>query len=76
MKGRKMEKPTIDPATGEPQWQPDGARQRFAKRLVEEVDMGRLLAAAAQVLHHRKVKRGEIGPDDAIRHTAKRMSST
>jgi hypothetical protein len=62
-----MEKPTIDPTTGEPQWQPDGARQRFAEQLAEEVDFGRLYAAAAQVLHHRMVQRGEIGPDDETR---------
>ena len=61
-----MEKPTIDPTTGEPLWRPNGARQRFAKRLLEEVDYGRVFVVAAQVLRHRMVQRGQIGPHDGI----------
>jgi hypothetical protein len=61
-----MEKPTIDSKTGEPLWQSNGARQRYAARLVKEVDQGRMFAAAGRVLFHRKLKAGEIGPDDAI----------
>jgi hypothetical protein len=60
-----MEKPTVGP-DGRPRWQPNGARQRYAKRLAKEVDVGRVFAATAQVLHHRMVQRGEIGPDDGI----------
>jgi hypothetical protein len=61
-----MERPTIDPTTGEPLWRPNGARQRFAERLSEEVDFGRVFAAAGFVLRHRMEQRGEIGPDDGI----------
>jgi hypothetical protein len=61
-----MERPTIDPATGEPLWRPNGARQRYAKRMVEEVDVYRIFVVAAQVLRHRMVERGEIGPKDGI----------
>ena len=63
--GAKMEKPRISP-DGESLWQPNGARQRYARRLTEEVDLYRLFAVAAQVFRHRKVERGEIGPNDGI----------
>jgi hypothetical protein len=61
-----MEKPTIDPATGEPLWQPNGARQRFAKRMAEEIDFDRMFVVAAYVVPHRMVERGEIGPEDGV----------
>jgi hypothetical protein len=61
-----MEKPTVDPTTGEAQWRPDGARQRFAKRLSEEVDIERVLVAAGSVMRDLMEQRGEIGPDDAF----------
>ena len=61
----KMEKPRVGP-DGEPLWEQDGERQRYAKRLSEEVDPGRLFAAVGQVLFHRMLKAGEIGPDDGI----------
>jgi hypothetical protein len=64
-----MERPTIDPTTGEPLWQPNGARQRFLKRMTEEVDAIRVFVVVGQVLRHRMVKRGEIGPDDGISPT-------
>ena len=61
-----MEKPMIDPATGEPLWRPNGARQRFAARMVEEVDPHLVFVVACQVVRNRKVQRGEIGPHDGI----------
>jgi len=61
-----MEKPTIDPTTGEPLWRPNGARQRFAQRMVKEVDPVRVFVVAGWVLRHRMVQRGEIGPEDGI----------
>jgi hypothetical protein len=60
-----IEQPTVGP-DGEPLWRATGARQRYAQRLVEEVDHGRMFVAACQVLFHRKLKLGEIGTDDAI----------
>ncbi len=60
-----MEKPSIGP-DGEPRWQPNGARQRYAMQLAREVDFGRLFVAACQVLFHRMLKRGAIGPGDCI----------
>ena len=60
------ERPTIDPTTGEPLWRRNGARQRFAKRLSEEVELPRVLMAAGFVLRHRMEQRGEIGPDEGI----------
>ena len=44
-----MERPTIDPTTGEPRWRPNGARQRFAQRMVEEVDPLRVFVAQARL---------------------------
>jgi hypothetical protein len=70
---REMEKPTIHPTTGEPLWRPNGARQRFAKRMVEEVPFERVFVAAGQVLRHRMEQRGEIGPDDGIRPTKEQI---
>ncbi len=64
-KGTEMEKPTVGP-DGRPRWQPNGARQRYAKRMSEEVDPGRVIAVAGQVLRNRKVRSGEIGPHDGI----------
>jgi hypothetical protein len=69
-----MEKPTIDPTTGEPLWRPNGARQRFAKRMAEEVDPVRVFVVAAQVLRHRMVERGEIGPEDGISPTTEQVT--
>ena len=69
-----MEKPTIDPVTGEPLWRPNGARQRFAQRMVEEVDPVRVFVVAAQVLRHRMVERGEIGPEDGISPTTEEVA--
>jgi hypothetical protein len=64
-----MEKPTIDPTTGEPLWRPNGARQRFAQRMVDEVDPVRVFVVAAGVLRHRMVQSGEIGPEDGVSPT-------
>jgi hypothetical protein len=69
-----MEKPTIDRATGEPLWRPNGARQRFAQGMVDEVDPVRVFVVAAQVLRHRMVERGEIGPDDGISPTTEEIA--
>ena len=63
-----IEQPTIGP-DGEPRWQPHGARQRYADRMSEEVDPGRLFMAAAHVLFNRKLKAGKIGPHDEITPT-------
>jgi hypothetical protein len=68
-----MEKPTID-STGEPLWRPNGARQRFAQRMADEVDPVRVFAAAAYVLRHRMVQRGEIGPEDGISPTTEEIA--
>lgn len=48
----KLERPCIGP-DGEPLWQSNGARQRYAKRMSEEVDADRVFVAACQVLFHR-----------------------
>jgi hypothetical protein len=64
-----MERPTIHPTTGEPQWRPNGARQRFAQCMAEEVDPVRVFVAAGQVLRHRMAERGEIGSEDGISPT-------
>jgi hypothetical protein len=61
-----MERPTIDPATGDALWQPNGARQRYAKRFFNEVEISRILAAAGQIMRHQMVERGEIGPHDGV----------
>jgi hypothetical protein len=61
-----MERPTIDPATGDANWRPNGARQRFALRMAEELGFDRVFAAAAQIMRHQMVKRGEIGPPDGV----------
>jgi len=68
MKRTVIEEPTVD-LDGEPRWQPLGERQRYAERMSEEVDPHRLFMAAAQVLFHRKLRAGEIGPDDGISPT-------
>jgi len=70
-----MEKPSIDPTTGEPLWRPNGARQRFAARMAEEVDQVRVFVAAAQVLRHRMVQRGEIGPEEGISPTNEEVTN-
>jgi hypothetical protein len=61
-----MERPTIRPATGAAQWRANGARQRFAKRLSEEVGVPRVIAAAEFIMRDQKERRGEIGPDDGM----------
>jgi hypothetical protein len=61
-----MEKPTIDPATGEANWQSNGARQRFALRMVKELSFDRVFAAAGQIMRRQMVARGEIGPEDGV----------
>jgi hypothetical protein len=63
-----LEKPTVG-SDGRPLWQSNGERQRYAQRMLEEVDYGAVFAAAGQVLFHRKLKAGEIGPDDGITPT-------
>ena len=67
-----LEKPTVGP-DGRPLWQSNGERQRYAQRMLEEVDYGAVFAAAGQVLFHRKLKAGEIGPDDGITPTQEEM---
>jgi len=67
-----LEKPTVGP-DGRPLWQSNGERQRYAQRMLEEVDHGAVFAAAGQVLFHRKLKAGEIGPDDGITPTQEEM---
>jgi hypothetical protein len=70
----EMEKPTIDPATGKPLWRANGERQRYYDRMFAEVDHGALLVVAGQVLRHRAVKRGEIGPHDGISPSFEEMA--
>jgi hypothetical protein len=60
-----MEEPTVGP-DGEPLWQPNGERQCYAKRLAREIAPDRMFVAACQVLFNRKLKAGEIGPNDCI----------
>ncbi|MFY9840943.1 MAG: hypothetical protein WAK55_31630 [Xanthobacteraceae bacterium] len=67
-----LEKPTVGP-DGRPLWQSNGERQRYAQRMLEEVDKGAVFAAAGQVVFHRKLKAGEIGPDDSITPTQDEM---
>jgi hypothetical protein len=54
-----MEKPGRDEG-GNAIWDPDGERQRYAKRLIDTVGTGRLFAAAAQVM----LDKGLIAEDD------------
>ena len=63
-----IEQPTVGP-DGEPRWRPHGARQRYAERMSEEIDPGRLFVAAAQMLFNRKLRAGKIGPHDEITST-------
>ena len=67
-----LEKPTVG-LDGRPLWRSNGERQRYAQRMLEEVDHGAVFAAAGQVLFHRKLKAGEIGPDDGITPTQEEM---
>ena len=69
-----MERPTIHPTTGEAQWRTDGARQRFAKRLSEEVDFARVFVAAGTLMRDQMERRGEIGPDDGVPLTPKEIA--
>ncbi len=69
-----MEKPTIGP-DGEPLWQPNGARQRYAQRMAKEVDITRVFVAAGQVLRHRMVQRGDIGPNEGISPTKEEVAN-
>ena len=61
-----MEKPTIDPTTGEALWRPNGARQRYALRMLEELGFTLVFVAAGQLMRHQMVQRGEIGLHDGV----------
>jgi hypothetical protein len=61
-----MERPTIDPATGDANWQPNGARQRYAQQMLEELGFTRVFVAACQIMRGLMVERGEIEREDGI----------
>ena len=67
-----MKRPTI--VDGQPHWPPNGARERYLRRMLEEIPVN-VSATVAEILSDRKIRNGEVGTDDMIETTKEEIDN-